>query len=138
MAPPGSGHPTHHQLDSCRTPFRIAQDYCWFADPRALVYLSKINSFHARVGITKLLDGYQLDGSVYAGAKLHLAAFVAGAAAAAMVQATAELAAMRDAGYAEIMAWNSLNGGSQYYNESWSVLGALLLTGQFLDLTQMH
>ena len=31
MAPPGK--PTNYQLDSCRTPFRIAQDYCWFNEP---------------------------------------------------------------------------------------------------------
>jgi len=125
-------------LQRCRTPFRIAQDYCWFAEPRALSYLAKISAFRARVGIASLLDGYQLDGAVHPGAKLHLAAFVAGAAAAAMALTTAEYAAMRDAGYAEIVSWSTLNGGSQYYNESWSVLGALMLTGQFLDLTQHH
>ena len=129
MAPPGSGHPIHHQLDSCRTPFRIAQDYCWFGEARAKRYLEKIGSFHASVGVTKLLDGYNLDGTPFPGASLHLAAFVVGAAVGAM--AIPELATVRDQGYAEVMRWSTLNGGSEYYNKSWSMLGALMLTGEF-------
>jgi len=129
MSPPGSGHPTHHQLDSCRTPFRLAQDYCWNAEPRALEYLQVISEFHARIGIARLLDGYQLDGRVFPGANLHLAAFVAGAGAAAM--AVPGHARLRDTAYEELIAWDGLLGGSLYYNKSWSVLGALMLTGVF-------
>jgi endo-1,4-beta-D-glucanase Y len=127
--PPGTRHPTHHQLDSCRTPFRIAQDYCWFGEPRALAYLDIIDRFYARVGVQALVDGYNLDGSVFPGARLHLAAFVAGAGAAAM--SGERFAASRDEAYAELAAWDGVIGGSQYYNESWAVLGALMLTGQF-------
>src|SRR5256885_11328692 len=32
MARPGTSDPLHHQLDSCRTPFRIAVDNSWTAD----------------------------------------------------------------------------------------------------------
>jgi endo-1,4-beta-D-glucanase Y len=131
-APPNTGHPIHHQLDSCRTPFRIAQDYCWFGDPRAQRYLEKIAGFHARVGVTHLLDGYQLDGTPFPEAKLHLAAFVAGAGAAAMP--FEQHRPTRDQAYAELAAWEPLLGGSQYYNKSWSVLGALMLTGRFINL----
>jgi endo-1,4-beta-D-glucanase Y len=133
MAPPGSGHPTHHQLDSCRTPFRIGQDYCWSGEARALAYLEKIDAFYGQVGVRQLVDGYQLDGSVFEGANLHLAAFVAGAGVAAMARNSSYAA--RDAAYDEIVAWGPLLGGSLYYNESWSVLGLLMLTGQFRDLT---
>jgi endo-1,4-beta-D-glucanase Y len=132
MAPPGSGHPVHHQLDSCRTPFRLALDYCWFGEPRALAYLERINTFHARVGERQLVDGYNLDGTVFPGANLHLAAFAAGAGAAAMSAET--FASVRDEAYAELVSWSSLLGGSAYYNKSWSVLGVLMLTGQLTDL----
>jgi len=132
QAPPDTGHPIHHQLDSCRTPFRIAQDYCWFGEPRARPYLDTISSFHARIGVKHLLDGYQLDGAPFPNAKLHLAAFVAGAGAAAMAIET--LAQPRDEAYEELVAWDGLLGGSQYYNKSWSVLGTLMLTGQFTNL----
>lgn len=132
--PPGTKHPIHHQLDSCRTPFRIAQDYCWFGDARAYSYLERISRFHARVGVKHLLDGYRLDGTAYEGAKLHLAAFVAGAGAAAM--AIAPLSQLRDEAYQELIAWDVLLGGSQYYNKSWSVLGAFMMTGTFTSITR--
>jgi endo-1,4-beta-D-glucanase Y len=45
MAPSGTSMPINHQLDSCRTPFRIGVDYCWNAEPRALTYLQKIAGF---------------------------------------------------------------------------------------------
>jgi hypothetical protein len=94
--------------------------------------LDKINTFHARVGARQLLDGYNLDGSVFAGADLHLAAFVAGAGAGAM--SSERFAKLRDDAYAALIDWNSLLGGSAYYNKSWSVLGILMLTGQFRNL----
>ncbi len=133
MAPPGSGHPTWHQLDSCRTPFRIAQDYCWFNEPRALEYLKKINAFHSAIGAANIVDAYNLDGSVHEGANLHLAAFVGGAGVGAM--ATPEHAKLRDEAYSALAAWQTLIGGSIYYNESWSMLSLLMMTGQFVDLT---
>jgi len=131
-SPPNTGHPTHHQLDSCRTPFRIAQDYCWFSEPRAQPYLAKIAAFYARVGERNLVDGYALDGTPYDGATLHLAAFVAGAGAAAM--AITRQSQLRDEAYRELIGWNTALGGSEYYNKSWSVLGALMLTGQLTNL----
>lgn len=134
MVPPGSSHPTHHQLDSCRTPFRVAQDFCWFNEPRARAYLEKISAFYAKVGAAKIVDGYNLDGSVYPGANLNLAAFVGGAGVGAM--AIPEHAALRDESYALLAAWQPLLGGSHYYNKSWSVLALLMLTGHFVDLTR--
>ncbi len=133
MAPPNSNHPTHHQLDSCRTPFRIAQDYCWFNEPRALSYLKKINAFYAKLGAANIVDGYQLDGSVFPGASLHLAAFVGGAGVGAM--ATAEHAQLRNEAYTALAGWQSLVGGSLYYNKSWSMLSLLMMTGKFVDLS---
>jgi hypothetical protein len=47
--------------------------------------------------------------------------------------AVPSLTAVRDDAYAEILRWSTLNGGSEYYNKSWSMLGALMLTGQFTD-----
>jgi len=131
--PAGTSHPIHHQLDSCRTPFRIAQDYCWFGEPRALSYLKKINAFHAGIGAMNLVDGYNLDGTPFAGATLHLAAFVGGAGVGAM--ATPEHAKLRDEAYAGLAGWQSLIGGSTYYNESWSMLSLLMMSGHMVDLT---
>jgi len=134
MAPPGSGHPTHHQLDSCRTPFRLAQDYCWYNEPRALSYLKKINAFYANIGAANIVDGYNLDGTVFQGANLHLAAFVGGAGVGAL--ATPEHAKLRDDAYTGLAAWQAYIGGSQYYNKSWTMLSLLMMTGKFADLSQ--
>jgi hypothetical protein len=133
MAPPGSGHPTYHQLDSCRTPFRIAQDYCWFEEPRALEYLGKIGGFYTNIQAANIVDGYNLDGSAYPGSSLHLAAFIGGAGVGAM--AVPALAALRNDSYGLLTAWGPLLGGSQYYNESWSVLSLLMMSGRFIEPT---
>ena len=33
-----AGAPTHFQNDSTRTPFRVAQDYCYYGEPRAISF----------------------------------------------------------------------------------------------------
>lgn len=130
MAPPNTSHPTHHQLDSSRTPFRVGQDYCWFNEPRALAYLQKISGFYAAVGAANILDGYNLDGTPFAGASLHLAAFVGPAGVGAM--ALPAYQPLRDQAYSALVTPPGLLGGSLYYNESWTVLSLLMLNGRFV------
>ena len=130
MAPPGK--PTNYQLDSCRTPFRIAQDDCWFAEPRALAYVQKISGFYAGIGATHLVDGYALDGTPMPNTGLALAAFVGPAGVAAM--ATPPDFKLRDDAYAAVASLTLL-GDSLYYNESWTVLSLLMMTGHLADLT---
>jgi endo-1,4-beta-D-glucanase Y len=137
MAPPGTSMPTWHQLDSCRTPFRLAQDYCWFAEPNALAYLQAITGFYASVGARNLVDGYDLDGTPhpqFASVGNQAAAFVGTAGAGAM--AVPAFAAFRDDAYADVATLN-LVAGSQYYNESWTALSLLMMTGKMepADLT---
>ena len=69
MAPAGTSDPIYHQLDSCRTPFRIGEDYCWNAEPRALTYLQKISSFYAGVTVAAMVDGYDLNGTAAPGGR---------------------------------------------------------------------
>jgi endo-1,4-beta-D-glucanase Y len=124
-APPGK--PTNHQLDSSRTPFRIAQDFCWYGDTRAQAYLGKISSFYAGVGATHLVDAYGLDGRPMPNTGLNLAAFVGPAGVGAM--ALPAYAALRDDAYAAVASLTLL-GDSLYYNESWTVLSLLMMTGR--------
>ncbi|HET6149070.1 MAG TPA: glycosyl hydrolase family 8 [Polyangia bacterium] len=132
MAP--AGKPTNHQLDSCRTPFRIAQDFCWFADQRAREYLQKISSFYAGIGATRLVDGYALGGAPMPTTGLALAAFVGPAGVGAM--ATPAWSGLRDDAYAAVASLSpSSLGDSLYYNESWTVLSLLMMTGRMADLT---
>jgi endo-1,4-beta-D-glucanase Y len=130
MAPPGK--PTNYQLDSCRTPFRIAQDYCWNAEPRALAYVQQISGFYAGIGATHLVDGYALNGTPMPNTGLALAAFVGPAGVAAM--ATPPNFKLRDDAYAAVASLTLL-GDSLYYNESWTVLSLLMMGGRMADLT---
>ena len=131
MAPPGTSHPTHHQLDSCRTPFRIAQDYCWNAEPRALAYLQKINGFNTGVGAATMVDGYNLDGTprpefVTTGGP-RAASFVGGAGVGAMATGAAH-ATLRDDAYTGV-ATLMQTAGSLYYQYSWTALSLQMMTG---------
>jgi endo-1,4-beta-D-glucanase Y len=132
QAPPGTGLPTHHQLDSCRTPFRLAQDYCWFDEPRALVYLDKINSFHQTIGASNIVDGYNLSGTPhaqFAAVGSQSAAFVGPAGVGAMADA-AKYRKLLDDAYTDVASLNLL-AGSQYYNTAWTALSLLMLNGRF-------
>jgi len=131
MAPPGTGHPTHHQLDSCRTPFRLALDYCWNAEPRALAYLQKINAFHAGIGAATLVDGYDLNGAphpefVTAGGP-RAASFVGPAGVGAMATGATHATLRADA-YAGVATLTQL-AGSIYYQTSWTALSLQMMTG---------
>jgi endo-1,4-beta-D-glucanase Y len=57
------GNATNYQYDSCRTPFRIALDWCWFGEPRAQAYLAKTSAFFSGVGEQNIADGYALNGA---------------------------------------------------------------------------
>ena len=130
-----AGLPIHHQLDSCRTPFRLAQDYCWNNEPRALRYLQAISGFYSTVGATNIVDGYDLNGTPhpqFASVGNQSAAFVGPAGVGAI--ATPAFTTLRDQAYAAV-ATLGLLAGSQYYNESWTVLSLIMMTGQMDDLT---
>jgi hypothetical protein len=131
MRPANTSHPIHHQLDSCRTPFRIAQDYCWNAEPRALAYLQKINGFHAGVGVAAMVDGYDLDGTphpqfVMSGGP-RAASFVGPAGVGAMATGATH-ATLRDQAYASVATHMQL-AGSLYYQHSWTALSLQMMTG---------
>jgi hypothetical protein len=128
--------PTYHQLDSCRTPFRIAQDYCWFAEARALTYLQKISSFHSTVTVAAMVDGYDLNGNphpqfVTSGGP-RAASFVGPAGVGAMATGST-YATLRDQAYASVATLTQL-AGSTYYQESWTALSLQMMTGLMSDL----
>jgi hypothetical protein len=130
-------NPQHFQYDSCRTPFRIGQDYCWFGEPRALAYLAKITGFYAGIGVVNLIDGYDLDGTPHPEFSVdgsRAAAFVGPAGVGAMHDAAHQ--AFLDQAYADV-ATGDLIIGSIYYNTSWTVLSVLMLDGVFADYTQL-
>jgi len=129
----GPASPTHYQYDSCRTPFRIGLDYCQTGEPRAQSYVAKTSQFFAGIGAKQIVDGYNLDGTPrpeFQGGQS--AAFVGPAAVGAM--SNASYSAFVQDGYDGVKGMNLLVGGT-YYDESWTVLSLLMMSGNFLDYT---
>jgi len=127
-----SGAPTHFQNDSTRTPFRLGEDWCWFGEPRAQQYLAKIGGFYAGVGVSSIVDGYQLNGTPLpdrAVNGLQAASFVGPAGVAFMSDARwqSELDAAWDA-----VASRQLTAGTVYYQKSWTALSLLMMAGDFV------
>jgi len=130
-----SGKPTNYQLDSCRTPFRIAEDYCFYSEPRAKAYLEKISAFYSGVGAANIVDGYDLNGTPDPShTTVHQsAAFVGPAAVGAMSDPTFDT--LRDQAYAGVATLMELD-GTTYYTESWTALSLVMLTGGFWNPSQ--
>ncbi|MBN2441467.1 MAG: hypothetical protein JXJ04_08970 [Spirochaetales bacterium] len=129
-----SGAPLHFQNDSTRTPFRIGQDYCYNGDPRAKAYLSKITSFYRSVGISNIVDGYNLDGTPHPDFSRNggrPASFIGPAGVGGMSDPVNQ--AFIDEAYAAV-ATLSLDAGTIYYQKSWTALSLLMMTGGFVVL----
>ena len=137
-APGVPGRPGNYQYDSCRTPFRIALDWCWNGEPRAQAYLAKTSAFFSAKGAANITDGYGLDGTpqpqfgVSEGSGMQSAAFVGPAGVGAMSSATYQ-SFVNDT-YAAVAKLNLLVGGT-YYDDSWTVMSLLMMTGNFLNYT---
>lgn len=128
--------PGYYQYDSCRTPFRIALDWCQFGETRAREYVQKTTSFFAPLGASGIVDGYELDGTPrpeHPGGRS--AAFIGPAGVGAMSDASRQ--AFIDDAYAAV-ATNELLAGGAYYEESWTVLSLLMLTGNFVNFTAYY
>jgi hypothetical protein len=124
-----------YQYDACRTPFRIALDYCLFGDPQAEAFLRKVGTFFRDVGAGAIGDGYDLDGRLLS--QNRSMAFVGPAGAAGL--AVPELRGLATDVYTELLLLGAKprNEGYSYYNASWGVLSLLFLSGNFLDYSAL-
>ena len=116
--------------DACRTPWRIAMDYCFNGEPRAKAYLDKI----ARVlhdsqrPVSNIGDGYSLTGQKTS--NFGNMAFIGTAGVAGM------------AGYPQLLndaftyGATGTGGNTQYYQQSLRVITMLMMSGNFLDYTK--
>jgi endo-1,4-beta-D-glucanase Y len=115
--------------DACRTPWRIAMDWCWNADPNAQMYLTKIGAFFNGVGAANIGDGYSLTGSQTSGN--HNLAF-SGPAGVGAMQGYQSLVD----GSFNLMV-NPPSGNTAYFPQSLRVLSMLMMSGNMLDYSQM-
>jgi len=136
--------PFNYQYDSCRTPFRIALDWCWFGETRAQMYLQKIGGFFSGICAANIVDGYDLNGNRHGqfftgtGAPTlaqQSASFLGPAGVGAMVSNTYQTFITES--YQRV-ATGKLKVGGAYYDESWAVLSLLMMTGNFLDYTSIQ
>jgi hypothetical protein len=138
----GGATPTNYQYDSCRTPFRIGLDWCLTGDTRAQAYVAKTSGFFSGTvgGATKIVDGYDLNGTPHAqfqtgtNASIQSAAFVGPAGVGAMSSPTYQTF-VNDA-YGVLVTGRAQIGGT-YYDDSWMALSLLMMTANFLDYTSL-
>jgi endo-1,4-beta-D-glucanase Y len=129
--------PFSYQYDACRMPFRVALDWCWFAEPRAQAYVAKTSAFFSGIGASHIVDGYALSGTPMPQNPGKLSAtFIGpagvGAMAGAMGASTYQ-SFVNDA-YSVVAADTAFAGG-EYYESSWTVMSLLMMSGNFLDYT---
>jgi endo-1,4-beta-D-glucanase Y len=119
----------HYGYDACRMPWRIAMDYCFYGEARAKEYLDKIGAFFDGVGVTNIGDGYSLTGTKSSGNRNM--AFIGPAGVSGM------------AGHQKLLddaftfGATGNGGDQQYYTQSLRVVTMLMMSGNFLDYTQL-
>jgi endo-1,4-beta-D-glucanase Y len=146
----GASNQKHtYQYDSCRTPFRIGIDACLNDQSSAASYVAKTTSFFAPKAVAGIVDGYNLDGSEnpqfsksppattvsYNGLS---ASFIGPAGVGAMYpQSGKDYKAFVDDVYAHLIdLQHPMWVGGQYYDESWTMLALLMMTGNYIDFTK--
>jgi endo-1,4-beta-D-glucanase Y len=130
-----AGKEYYYQYDACRTPFRIALDYCQNGEPRAESYLKKVGTFFQGVGARNIKDGYELNGTPRS--KNASAAFAGPAGVAGLV--SADLMDFTNDAYTELLVLGQQQPGQgySYYNSSWHLLSLLMLSGNYLDYSSL-
>ncbi len=138
----GSTQAHTYQYDACRTPFRVGIDACWNESTDAIGYVAKTSSFFgSQGGASKIVDGYQLNGTPnpqYPGGPYNglSAAFIGPAGVGAMhAQSGQNYQSFIDDVYGLVRKNNAWCGG-QYYDESWTMMSMLMMSGNFLDYTK--
>jgi len=145
--PANDGNGGYFGYDACRTPWRIALDYCENGEPMAQAYLEKIVGFYSMKsssgGLGLIRDGYTVTGAMPPSNPSSLGAYAAGMA----FIGPGGVAAM-DGGhdgfvsdvYAQLVydstALVNSSGVFTYFQGSWGTLSLLTMSGNFWDMTQ--
>jgi endo-1,4-beta-D-glucanase Y len=123
----------NYGYDACRMPWRIAMDYCFNNEPRAKTYLTAVGAFFNGVGAANIGDGYTSpNGPVTS--NNHNSAFIGPAGVAGMT------------GYPTLLdgAFNfgvtppNPSSNNSYFAQSLKVVTMLMMSGNFLDYTQLQ
>ena len=127
--------PIHHQYDSARTPYRLAQDAAWHDEPRAVEYCRKAVDFFSGLDPSEFVDGFELDGTPCPDADskhpTESAVFVGCAAVAA--KQIPDQKAFLETCTARLVTGKLLT-RSRYYNLSWTALNLAMLSGLMTEV----
>jgi endo-1,4-beta-D-glucanase Y len=138
-SPANDGNGAYYGYDACRTPWRIALDYCTTGDPRAKAYLDKVAAFFASrapTSVGTLLDGYTADGNDPPGTLGDYSAGMAMFGPATTAALTGTQSAFLALGTSTLHRNTTQPGGQfTYFNASWGVLSLLVLSGNFWEFT---
>ncbi|MES1205136.1 MAG: glycosyl hydrolase family 8 [Pseudomonadota bacterium] len=119
---------SHYGYDAGRTPWRIALDYCFHGEPRALAYLTKVGAFFNGLGAANIGDQYSLNGQQTMGNKNM--AFIGPAGVSGM----AGFQSLLDGAFTYGATNNG--GNNAYFPQSLRVLTMLMMSGNFVDFTK--
>jgi endo-1,4-beta-D-glucanase Y len=131
--------------DACRTPFRIALDYCLYGEPRAQAYAQLITAFYASKSTASSLsgisDGYTTAGANPPGSLGDYGAGMAFTGPAGVAAMAAGNTSLRNISYLTQRADTTqgamkISGTFTYFNASWGVLSLMTMSGNFWDMTQ--
>jgi endo-1,4-beta-D-glucanase Y len=122
-----------YSYDSCRTPFRIGLDWCFNGETRAEEYLAKISAFFDAIGIDSIVDGYDLNGTKTG--SNFTSPFFGPASVGAM--SSSMYASFVQGGYTQLKKNVTEGNNNVYYDESWTTLSMLMLSGNFLDYSHL-
>ncbi len=131
----------YYGYDACRTPFRIALDYCETGEPRAKAYLDKLVTFMNTAGGTRLVmlkDGYTSAGANPPGTLGDYAAGMAFYAPVGVAAMSGGHDAVASGVYLSLVINTSKSTSTtfSYFHGSWGVLSLLAMSGNYWDMTQ--
>ena len=139
MCPTGAPYPTATRRTTSTTRAErrsgSGSTFAKTASHARRAYVAKTSQFFAGIGAKQIVDGYNLDGTPrpeFSGGQS--AAFIGPAAVGAMSNASFS-PFLQDA-YDSVATLNLLVGGT-YYDESWTMISLLMMSGNFLDYTAL-
>ena len=116
----------HVDYNGCRVPWRAALDHLWYGTPGAKDVTDRMTDWAGSVGISKLVDGYQTNGTPSPNARnRQLNAWVGGWTCGAMTRSQAAVDEFAD----DFRSISDDNG--EYYGASLRTLYLLVLSGNF-------
>ena len=132
----GAARGSRYGYDAARTPWRIAQDACWYNAARAKSYLGRVATFFKGVGPTGIRDGYNLDGT---SPGMYVSSAFEGPAGNAAMAASGDYTDFMRQIYGRVSSVTKAGTSSayNYYNASVGLLSLMLMTGNMANFSAL-